>query len=260
MKGYVNGPFGQVHFERAGGPEGTTLFCLHQTPVCGDMFQQAFIPLAEKGITAVAIDTPGYGASDPPEDGVTIADYADAIAAAINQIQDGAAALLGHHTGASIAVNIAARYPEKISRLILNGVALLNDEERAFFAKFDFKPLLPQVDGSHLVASWEQRLAASPGWSNVEAMHRHVVSMLRVNERYHYGFKAAFEQDLESDLMAVHCPTMILTNSGDDLFKASQRAAALRPDFEYRALEGGTHDIVDEQPEAWASAVASFVK
>jgi hypothetical protein len=34
----------------------------------------------------------------------------------------------------------------------------------------------------------------------------------------------------------------------------------MRPDFAYVELEGGTHDIVDEQPDAWVASVADFVK
>jgi hypothetical protein len=30
--------------------------------------------------------------------------------------------------------------------------------------------------------------------------------------------------------------------------------------MEFFELEGGTHDIVDEQPEVWSEAVAAFIK
>ena len=60
--------------------------------------------------------------------------------------------------------------------------------------------------------------------------------------------------------MQIATPTLILSNSGEDLYAASRRAHGLRPDFAFAALDGGTHDIVDEQPEAWAAAVASFLK
>jgi hypothetical protein len=54
-------------------------------------------------------------------------------------------------------------------------------------------------------------------------------------------------------------PTLVLTNSGEDLFAASARASASRPDWRFAALDGGTHDIVDEQSEAWAAAVIDFL-
>ncbi|MEL7030444.1 MAG: hypothetical protein AAGL49_14830, partial [Pseudomonadota bacterium] len=65
---------------------------------------------------------------------------------------------------------------------------------------------------------------------------------------------------LETDFRALSLPGAILTNTGDDLYAASRRAHEARPDFGYAELPGGTHDIVDEQPEAWADAVIALVK
>ena len=54
--------------------------------------------------------------------------------------------------------------------------------------------------------------------------------------------------------------TLLLTNPTEDLSPITQRARALRPDMAYAELKGGTHDIVDEQPEAWSATVAAFIK
>ena len=51
-----------------------------------------------------------------------------------------------------------------------------------------------------------------------------------------------------------------MTNTGDDIYYAAGRAREIRPDFAYVELEGGTHDIVDEQPENWTRAVARFLQ
>jgi pimeloyl-ACP methyl ester carboxylesterase len=60
--------------------------------------------------------------------------------------------------------------------------------------------------------------------------------------------------------MGLKVPTLILTNTGDDIYHLAQRARTARPDMAYVELVGGTHDIVDEQPQAWAAAVATFLK
>jgi pimeloyl-ACP methyl ester carboxylesterase len=138
-------------------------------------------------------------------------------------------------------------------------VPLFNADELAFFRTFDFGPIEPQPDGSHLTAAWNQRLAATAGWTDIEAMHRYVVEMLRAHRAYWWGFKAALAYDIAPDLAAIGCPTLVLTNSGEDLYEASKRAARSRPDFAFAELEGGTHDIVDEQPDAWARLVARFM-
>lgn len=256
---YIDGPYGQIHL-RLAGEGGMPLLMLHQSPLSGAMFSAAMEPLAAAGVYVAAMDTPGYGASDPPPHPVAIADYGASVAAAMDALGWDEAALLGHHTGAAIAASFANQHPERLHALILNGVPLLSNEDRAFFAKFKFEPLKIEDDGSHLVAAWNQRLAASPGWTNRDAMHRYVVEMLANPDRYHWGFNAAFAHDLDSDLSGIACPTLILTNTGEDLYDASRRAHGLRSEFDFAALDGGTHDIVDEQPEAWAIQVSDWLR
>jgi pimeloyl-ACP methyl ester carboxylesterase len=225
----------------------------------GDQFSAALPLLAERGFAVAAMDTPGFGLSDRPDAPVGIAGYAAAIPAVLDTLGWETAHVLGHHTGASIAASFAARNPERVRKLVLNGLALLSDEERAHFAQFRFAPLEPQADGSHLLAAWNQRLAASPGWTHLPAMHRYVTELLANPEHYFWGFEAAFSHDLATDLKAITSPTLVLSNTGEDLYAASQRAHSMRPDFAFAALNGGTHDIIDEQPDAWTEAVAKFL-
>jgi pimeloyl-ACP methyl ester carboxylesterase len=146
--------------------------------------------------------------------------------------------------------------------LILNTPTPFDAKERAEWASVltpRQKAWKPVADGSHLLALWNRRCAASGAWSNLEAMHREVVQMLRAGDTLWYGHAASFVYDQLARLEAVRVRTLILTNSGDLTFKLAKRAAERRPDFSYVELAGGTHDIVDEQPEAYALAVAEFV-
>jgi pimeloyl-ACP methyl ester carboxylesterase len=90
-------------------------------------------------------------------------------------------------------------------------------------------------------------------------MHREVVQMLRAGDTLWYGHAASFAYDQLGRLAQIAVPTLILTNTGDLTYRFALRAAERRPDFAYRELAGGTHDIVDEQPDAFASAVAWFL-
>jgi pimeloyl-ACP methyl ester carboxylesterase len=90
-------------------------------------------------------------------------------------------------------------------------------------------------------------------------MSRNAVELLSVRDREWVGFLAAFRYDMTARMPQIERPGMILTNTGEDLYALSRRARKLRPDFRFVELLGGTHDIVDEQPEAWAAAVAGFL-
>ena len=152
--------------------------------------------------------------------------------------------------------------PQKIHRLILNGPPLLTNEEKAnLMSMIEKAPKMkPMKDGSHLIDLWERRKQFTPGWTDLDAMHRGIIQMLRVNGDEIHGFKAAFSQDLEKVLSAIDVPTMILTNTGDDIYFAAKRASLLRPDFLFLELQGGTHDIVDEQTDKWVESVCEFLQ
>ncbi|MEO0412568.1 MAG: alpha/beta hydrolase [Pseudomonadota bacterium] len=258
-KGYLDGPYGQIHF-REGGAGGRALIVLHQSPLSGVMFEAAMPELIANGFHVIAPDTPGYGQSSAPENPIDIAGYAKCVPSVLDHFGFETACLLGHHTGAVIAAAFAAKSPERIEHLILNGVPILSEEERAFFATMTFAPMDIKEDGSHLLAAWNQRLKASPGWTRLDVMHRYTAEMLALPDRYFRAFDAVFAHDQEADLAAIACPATILTNTGEDLYEASKRAHALRPDFGFESLDGGTHDIVDEQPEAWAGIVADILQ
>lgn len=256
-KAYVDARWGQVHLRETG--DGPPLLLLHQSPLSGDQFTPAF-PWLARQFRAIAPDTPGFGASDAPPAPASIPDHAEALLSLLDALALPRVHLLGHHTGAAIAAHFAAGPGRnRVAGLILNGVPLLTDAERAHFRTFRFAPLQPRADGGHLVDAWNQRLAASPGWTDLAAMHRHCATMLANPDRHFWLFEPVFAHDLAADLAGITAPTLILTNTGEDLFEASQRAHELRPDWTFAALEAGTHDIVDEQPEAWAAIVSGFL-
>lgn len=257
-RGYADGPYGQIHYREVGAG-GQPLILLHQSPLTGSMFDAAAGLLAQAGYHVVAPDTPGYGLSDTPAQPIDISGYASCLPSVLDHFGFETTSILGHHTGAVIAARFAIEHPQKVSAMVLNGVAILSPEERAFFDGLKFAPLVPQADGSHLSATWQQRLTTTPGWTDINAMHRYCVDMLAIPDRYFRAFDAVFAHDIQADIRAIGVPTALLTNTGEDLYGGTQRAHAMRPDFAFHALEDGTHDIVDEQPQAWAEAVASLL-
>lgn len=256
-RAYVDGPFGQIHIRVAG--DGVPLILSHQSPSSSDMFRAAYGPLARLGIKAIGVDTPGFGSSDVPDPRPGVVDYAQAFAPVLDHFHLAKAAFLGHHTGAGNVTAFAFRHPERVTRLILNGPPLFTAEERAARNAKPAGPVPPEPDGGHLARRFQGRVAATPGWTRLDAMQANFVQQLLAGDTFWYGHKAAYEYDMMSEFMALKVPTLLLTNTGEDLYQITQRARALRPDMAYAELIGGTHDIVDEQPEAWAAAVAKFV-
>lgn len=257
-RGYLRAPTGQVHYRLAGGA-GRPLILLHQSPLSGAQFQAVLPRLAKRGFQAIALDMPGFGMSDPAPEPLTLDSYASVIPAALNHMGWARCAIVGHHTGAVIAAMHAVAQPATVDALVLNGFPLLTDAEREHFSTFYFGTRRPEADGSHLLQAWESRLRSTPGWTDLDLMHRYTVEALVSGATNWRAFPLILGADLRALLSAIHVRTMLLTNTGEDLYDATRRSHALRPDFAYQELVGGSHDIVDEQPEAWTAVVAAFV-
>lgn len=259
-RGYLEGPAGQVHYRRVG-EGGEPLLLLHQSPLSSTQFDAVLPRLAAQGFDALALDLPGYGMSDEPPVGATLEDYAAIIPAALSAMGWSRAHLLGHHSGAVLAAVYAACRPAALDRLVLNGFPLLGEAERKHFATFYFGPKEPKPDGSHLLLAWQNRLRATPGWTDLALMHRYTVEGLHRGGSNWRMFPLVISADMEAVLRGIEAPTLFFTNTGEDLYDSTRRAYALRPDdFAYAELEGGTHDIIDEQPEAWTRVVTTFLR
>ena len=267
-RGYFEAPTGQVHYRRARGPAqgssqgsgGVPLLLLHQSPLSSVQFEAVLPGLQARGFDAVALDMPGFGLSDDAPERATLEDYASILPAALAAFGWRDAHVVGHHTGAVIGAVFAAREPARVRRLVLNGFPLLTDAERAHFGTFYFGPKDPVPDGSHLLTAWENRLRSTPGWSDLALMHRYTVEGLYRGDTNWRAFPLIIDADLVDLLRALRVPTLMLTNTGEDLYDATRRSHALRADeFTYAELQGGTHDIIDEQPAAWVDAVAAYL-
>ena len=74
------------------------------------------------GLDALALHLPGFGSASPPPVAWSSAQYADALAEALEG--RGPLVVVGHSFGGRIALRLAARHPRLVSHLILTGVPL----------------------------------------------------------------------------------------------------------------------------------------
>lgn len=260
-RGYVDGAYGQVHYRRMG--QGQPLILLHQSGMDGRQFDAVHPLLAAQGFDVVAIDMPGFGGSDCPPFVPRVEDLAAGVIPAIKALGLQVASIVGHHTGTMVGTEIALSRDIMVERLVLNGPMPLTDAERADFFAHKLpreKTWVPQPGAGHMVAFAAVRERLVAGTLPVERVNSFVLQAMGGQAPFWYGHNAGFSYRHEDSLPSIECPTLILTNSGDQLFDHARRAHALRPDMAFVALEGGGIDIVDQQPEAWVEAVVAFLR
>ena len=76
------------------------------------------------GLSGIAPDLPGFGASPEPSEVIGAESYADIVAEILGDF-DRPPALMGHSFGGRVAVCLAAKYPELVGPLVLTGVPLI---------------------------------------------------------------------------------------------------------------------------------------
>lgn len=253
-RGYVKTPGGQLHYVTAG--EGETLLLLHQVP-SSSMEYTRLIPLLSKRYRVIALDSPGYGMSDPPELPLTIPDYARRVVEFLDALEIGQCHLFGHHTGASIAVEVAAAYPARVRKLILSGCPHYTEEVRQAKLQADaFQPPQPKADGSHITDAWNTILRYVPG-ANPEIATYMVLGRLLAGERGEEGHQAVFQYDIESRLPRIECPTLLFSTDGDAFKDRLEVTGALIPGCRLESAPGdGLPTLTD--PELLAQVITSF--
>ncbi len=108
-----------MHVERVG-RGGPPIVLLHGFATCAFLWRVVAPTLANAGNTVLSFDLMGYGESDRPEDaGYGIVAQAEHIDRALTALRLPRALVVGQDVGAIIALQLAARRPERVERLML---------------------------------------------------------------------------------------------------------------------------------------------
>ncbi|MDQ7905738.1 alpha/beta fold hydrolase [Phytohabitans sp. ZYX-F-186] len=254
-RGYVDVPWGQVHYREAGEAGAPVLLIAHQSPLSSATYDPALAPLAARGLRVVAVDTPGFGMSDPPPRPWSIPEYADGLWRAADALGLSDVYLLGQHTGAVIAAEAALQAPDRVRRLVLQGLPLYDERERAE-KKASYAPgYTPGRDGEHLRVIWDRVYGLYPRLTPEEA-GRQVVEYLLTGPDYATAYRAVFDHVVDTEALA-KVPTVLLHGDADLVHRFSPVVRAALPHAPLVTIPGGTDFVAGEQPEAFADAVAA---
>lgn len=254
---YVDTSGGQIHLRSLAG-NGTPIAFFHQTASSGRMWEKVMGRLAGRW-PMHAFDTPGFGGSfDPPAGSrPAMATYVDWLHEAVVAAAGERVHLVGHHTGACIAVELAARHPEMAASLTLIGPVPLTADERAEFAKHFGLPFTPGVSGGYLLDNW-QYLRELGATADIDLIHRELVDMLRAWTGRVQSYAAVWDQDFTAAYRRVACRLLVMAAPDDVLFPFLERAVALRPDAATHPVSGANFEP-DLDSATVAEALAAFI-
>jgi pimeloyl-ACP methyl ester carboxylesterase len=218
--------------------------------------------------TAFAIDTPGYGNSEPlPIEAPTITDYADALGRTLDALGITRCALYGAHTGACIALELAAREQHhRVVGLVLDGLPLLTDEERRDLLEHYCPVFEPDIGGAHLIRAWTMRrdmhlffpwyrrsteASVRRALPDAETLHRGMMEYLRAGRGYHRGYDAAFRYEPLERLRTLTIPTAIIAAETDGISEHLARLPDDLPPAVTACLRPADPDAAAESLTTW---------
>lgn len=252
---YVDIPTGQMHYRFLSG-DGVPLVFFHQTASSSKMWLKVMRQLSDLG-PSYAIDTPGFGGSFDPDGAPSMNQYVDWMAETLSALGIERAHLIGHHTGACIACELAARYAGLAESVSLVGPVPLTEEERIEFSKHFGTPFETTVSGSYLMDNWHylDRLGAHAA---PELFHREMWDMLRAQYGRVQSYAAVWEQDFSTYYRSVGAPLAIMCARDDVLWPFFQRAQEMRPDARAVVPRGANFEP-DLDPDTVAGAIRQLI-
>ena len=280
-RGYADTPEGQIHYYTHG--RGEPLVLLHQTPRSARSFAPMMKLLGGK-FRCIAVDTLGFGGSDPLPEKATMDDLGRSIVHVLDSLQIERAHVLGFHTGNKIAAATAAGFPDRVGKTILVGMthslvisrkdrdAAILDIVKKYMTVYDESP-----DGGHLVRAWAADYGSLAGiwWDpavmtgrkiTAEALRRQESRMIEMIAARHsikqiYGMNFGF--DLAATLRRIKGPALVvecctpaeahLGVQGPALMKLLKRG-------ELVTLEGPGFDATEACAADIARIVAGFLR
>ncbi|HEX7855701.1 MAG TPA: alpha/beta hydrolase [Sphingobium sp.] len=270
-RGFADLPHGQTHYRTAG--SGAPLLAIHASPGSSRQLVRLIGDLAESA-TVYAPDTPGNGdsvalsANEPTIQDLAAAELRFMDAMGLDRVD-----LYGSHTGAAIAAELAILAPDRINKLVLDGVSWLTPEElEDILANYAF-PFVPDQDGSYLIRlfqfcrdqyfffPWYDRTRAGRrdgGLGSAQDLHAWVTEVMKASETYHLNYRAAFRYDAKQRFPLLSVPTLVIAAENDPLFGITEELAGFVPGGRFTGLP--RLDAPDFASERKAAMTAFFAQ
>jgi len=263
---------GPVHLRRLAGP-GRPLLLFHPSPNSSRGMVPVMQALRAAGSDAdlIAVDTLGNGDSPPPMPEVPdIAYFADAMLRLMDAMGIAHADLYGAHTGARIACELAGRRPERVERVIFQGISDFDEAVRAkrleayapamehddygrqFLWAFNF--VRDQaLHSPYFLRDPEHRLM-NRAVPDAASLHGAAMDVLKSLTSYHKPYRAAFAYPTSARIGAVRAPVLFIRSATHPphIAEAADRLAAMMQDARVAPTDGS--------PMQEANAIVRFLR
>ena len=243
----------------AGATPGPAVVLLHSLGLGRASWQPTAMSLAATGLTVYALDLPGHGDSAGPRTMLTIEDYGRVVRDVIDALSLGPAQVVGNSFGSVVAAEVAARYPDRVSGVVLVGCpAWVDRAAREEWLHARSQVLLTE-SGEPVAVTRELVAGMFPEViedyvATVAAGFRQAGTWLR-NVMW-----ALYAYDSAPTFARVTQPTLVVYGEHDWLQANADYLLALLPRATRATIAGGAHMTPVNRPTELAAAIAEHVR
>jgi len=218
--------------------------------------------LAHHGYAVLAVDLPGHGKSGGAPL-ASIEDMAGWIVALLDAAEAGTAALIGHSMGSLVALECAARHPQRVRSVALLGTAFPMRVSPDLLEATMHR----ESDAHAMINAWSHSTYAhypsNPGpgfWvigGNLRLMQRQKPGVLHADFAACDGYKTGIERAAR-----VKCPALFLLGARDAMTpaRAGRDLAGAVPNSTVVTLDSAGHNLMGEKPDEVLDALVEFLR
>lgn len=257
-RAFVQTKSGRIHIACSG--SGFPVLMLHQTPRSWDEYRDV-LPILGQDYRAIAMDTVGFGDSQAlPAAQNSIESWSAAAFDLLDALEIARAVVVGHHTGAVIAVEMAASRPERVDALGLSSMPFVDAARRAGHqAKRIIDDVEHRAGGQHLTELWRRRQPFYPE-GDVDLLERFMVDALKAGPLAAQGHQVVNRYLMELRLPLINCPTLVIAPTADPhVYPVAARVAQAIRGSTLIEIEGGMVPLPDQMPRQLAAVLKGFL-
>lgn len=250
---------GRIHMASAG--TGFPVLLLHQTPRSWDEYREV-LPLLGRNYRAIAMDTLGFGDSQAlPANENTITRWAQGALDLMDALDITRFAVVGHHTGAVVAMEVAAAAPERVAALGLSSCPFITAQRRLDHqGKRVIDDVEQRADGSHLTELWQRRQPFYPA-DGIALLERFMSDALKAGELAAGGHRVVNGYEMERRIGLVSCPTLVMAATDDPhAYGSAAKVAQAIAGSTLVEIQGGGVPLPDQLPQQFADTVGGFLQ
>lgn len=256
-RAYVEIAEGQVHYRYEG--VGEPLLLLHQVAWSSQEFSK-MLPMLAESYRVIAVDILGYGSSDHPPREYQIPDYAKSVVEFLDALGIAKLNIFGHHTGALIAVELAAAHPNRVDKLVLSGCPCFKTQEErmALLDNESYQPMKINAYGGHLSKIWHT-LRSTDYRAPLEISEAFAENYIKAGVRGEEGHWAAIRYDAREKMPLIQSPTLALSGTRDMFYLHLDDIRSLIRNCRTVAIEGAGAFICQTHSEVLAQFALDFL-